>query len=127
MTTASLRTGIDVFYKTAGHGEPLVFVSGQNTDHTQWDTVSPFFEDAYQTIVFDNRGTGATSKPSEPYSMQGFAEDVIALLDDLSIDRAHVVGASMGGKITQWLAINHAERVASAMLMATTPGAPLAG
>jgi 3-oxoadipate enol-lactonase len=117
----AISTGISVYFEDSGSGEPVVFVSGQNTDHTQWQSVTPYFSD-FRTIVFDTRGTGATDKPTDPYSLQGFADDTAALLDALDIERAHFVGASMGGKIVQWLMINHPSRVASAVLMATTPG-----
>ena len=110
-----------MYFEDTGSGEPVVFVSGQNTDHTQWASVVPHFSD-YRTIVFDTRGTGASDKPSDAYSVQGFANDTAALLDALGVERAHFIGASMGGKIVQWLLINHASRVASAVLMATTPG-----
>jgi pimeloyl-ACP methyl ester carboxylesterase len=110
-----------MYFEDTGSGEPIVFVSGQNTDHTQWKTITPLFSD-FRTIAFDTRGTGSSDKPSDPYSLQGFADDTAALLDALDIPRAHFIGASMGGKIVQWLLINHPSRVASAVLMATTPG-----
>lgn len=125
MADVRLSTGISMFYNESGEGEPLLFVSGQNTDHTQWATVTPRYVDTYRIIVFDTRGTGSTDKPVDaPYSMRDFAADVVALLDALAVERAHIIGASMGGKITQQIAIDYPERVASAVLMATTPGGP---
>jgi pimeloyl-ACP methyl ester carboxylesterase len=74
-------------------------------------------------IVYDQRGTGKSDKPEQsPYTTQMFAQDAIAVLDTLGIDRAHVYGASMGGLIVQWIAINYPERVGALVLGCTHPG-----
>ena len=75
------------------------------------------------TIVFDDRGSGLSDKPkSPPYTTRGFAQDAIAILDDLGVDRAHIYGISMGGRVCQWLAIDHPARIGSVVLGCTTPG-----
>jgi 3-oxoadipate enol-lactonase len=74
-------------------------------------------------IVFDYRGTGQSDKPTlPPYSTRGFAQDAIAVLDQLGIARAHAYGMSMGGRVAQWLGIEHPQRLGALVLGATTPG-----
>lgn len=115
----------EIYYEVHGDGEPLVLIMGQGSDHHGWDLVRNDFAARYRVIVFDHRGTGQSDKPREPaYTTKGFAADVIALMDHLGIARAHCYGISMGGRICQWLAIDHAERVGAVVLGCTTPGNP---
>lgn len=115
--------GTRLYYEELGEGEPLLLVSGQGLDHTFWNGVRDDFAARYRVIVYDNRGTGQSDKPSAPpYSISGFAQDAVALLDHLGIARAHVYGHSMGGRISQWLGIEHGKRVGALVLGATTPG-----
>ena len=73
-------------------------------------------------LAIDNRGSGCSSKPEcEAYSIADMAADVIALLDALGIERAHVNGISMGGAVAQYLAIHYPERVKSVILTNTFP------
>ena len=115
--------GTRLYYETIGQGEPLLFISGQGSDHHGWDEVRDDFAAHYQVIVYDHRGTGQSDKPeSPPYTTRGFARDAIAVLDALHIERAHIYGISMGGRIGQWLAIDFPERVGAVVLGCTTPG-----
>lgn len=123
MPYATIPDGVRLYYEERGKGEPLILISGQGSDHTGWDMVRYDFARNYRTISFDHRGTGLSSKPTEPpYTTRGFAADVIALLDVLEIERAHFYGVSMGGRIGQWLGIDYPERVGSLILGCTTPG-----
>ena len=70
-------------------------------------------------LRFDNRGAGQDSAPDEPYSMRQMADDAAALLGALGIEKAHVLGVSMGGMIAQELAINHPDRVDKLVLACT--------
>lgn len=115
--------GIRLWYEEVGQGEPLLLVSGQGADHSYWDGIRDDFADHYRVLVFDNRGTGQSDKPSAPpYSTRGFARDAIALLDRLGISCAHVYGHSMGGRIGQWLGIDYGQRLGALVLGASTPG-----
>jgi alpha/beta hydrolase fold len=101
-------TALDVrlYYEELGSGEPLLLIYGQGGDHTGWDGVRDDFADSYRIIVFDHRGTGLSDKPEAPSSTtRGFADDAVAILDNLSIPRAHAYDVSMGGRIGQWLGI----------------------
>jgi pimeloyl-ACP methyl ester carboxylesterase len=123
MPFVTVSDGTQLYYEELGAGEPLLLVSGQGLDHTFWNEVRDDFTNRYHVIVYDNRGTGRSDKPSAPpYSTRGFAQDAVDLLDHLGIARAHVYGHSMGGRISQWLAIDHSERVGALVLGATSPG-----
>ncbi|MEU4194355.1 alpha/beta hydrolase [Kribbella sp. NPDC026611] len=111
-----------IAYQVRGDGQPLVLLAGQSNNHTWWDPILEDFE-RYRLITLDWRGTGASDKPDEVYSTRGFAADVVAVLDAMGLDRAHVYGTSMGGRVAQWLAIDYAERVQALVLGCTSPGA----
>ncbi len=123
MPFALATDGTRIAYETMGSGEPLLLVSGQASDRTSWDGIRDDFAEDRMVIVYDHRGTGASDKPeAPPYSTRGFADDAIALLDHLGIERAHAYGISMGGRICQWLGIDHGDRIGALVLGATTPG-----
>jgi pimeloyl-ACP methyl ester carboxylesterase len=115
--------GVNLHYAIAGQGQPLLLIMGLGAPAAAWDPV--FVEQMTQThrvITYDNRGTGLSDKPDEPYSIAMFASDAVGLLTALDIPRAHVFGVSMGGMIAQEMAIHYPQRVASLILGCTTPG-----
>jgi pimeloyl-ACP methyl ester carboxylesterase len=122
MPFATASDGIRLSYEVIGAGPPLLLVSGQASDRTVWDSVRGDFAARHQVIVFDHRGTGDSDKPDAPYSTRGFAGDAIAVLDAAGVGRAHAYGISMGGRIGQWLGIDHAARIGALVLGCTTPG-----
>lgn len=113
--------GINIYYEVHGEGYPVVLIGGLGSQSQSWDTQVPIYSKSYKVIVFDNRGAGRSDKPEPPYSTQVMADDTAALMDELSIERAHIVGKSMGGMIAQWLAINHPEKV-SKLVMGCSAG-----
>jgi len=113
--------GINIYYEVCGEGYPVVLISGLGSQGQSWDTQVPIYSKGYKVIVFDNRGAGKSDKPPSPYSTEGMADDTVALMDALSIERAHIVGKSMGGMIAQWLAIKYPERV-SKLVMGCSSG-----
>lgn len=117
--------GTAIAYQSAGSGFPVVLLAGQANNHRWWDSARGDFEDAgYRTITLDWRGTGDSDKPDAVYSTRGFAADVVAVLDDLGVARAHVYGTSMGGRVAQWVAAEFPERVEALVLGCTSPGGP---
>lgn len=122
MSFAVARDGTRLAYDVTGDGPPLLLVAGQASDRSVWDLVTGDFAAHHRVIRFDHRGTGLSDAPDVPYSTRGFAEDAIAVLDAAGAARAHVYGISMGGRIGQWLAIDHAARLGALVLGCTTPG-----
>ena len=78
--------------------------------------------EGFTVITFDYRGTGGSDKPDVDYSTRMFAADALGLLQALDIPQAHVLGHSMGGRVVQWLALDHPERVRSLVVAAGSPG-----
>jgi len=116
--------GSRIACQLAGSGPALLLLAGQANDHGWWGPVRRDFEAGHTTITLDCRGTGASDRPREGYSTRGFAADAAAVLAGLGIDRADVYGTSMGGRVAQWLAIEHPDRVARLVLGCTAPGGP---
>ncbi|AXK32950.1 alpha/beta fold hydrolase [Streptomyces armeniacus] len=127
-SAALAADGARIAYQQRGPaaGAPLLLLSGQSNNHRWWDRVRDDFhaEERHRTVTFDYRGTGDSDKPDEPYSTRQFAEDAVAVLDALGIERADVYGTSMGGRVAQWLAARHPDRVGALVLGCTSPGGP---
>ena len=124
MPFAVASDGTRLYYETVGQGEPLLLIGGRNSDHHIWNLIRKDFAKHYQVIVYDQRGTGQSDKPESPaYTTRGFAQDVIAILDHLKIQKTHAYGVSMGGAIGQWLGIDYAERIGALILACSTAGA----
>jgi pimeloyl-ACP methyl ester carboxylesterase len=111
--------GIELHYTEAGAGDPLLLIMGFGGDHLAWAFQVPAFSARYRVISFDNRGAGQSSVPDQPYTTRLMADDAIGLLDALGIERAHVLGVSMGGMIAQEVALQHPGRVRSLQLHCT--------
>ena len=110
-------------YELAGNGPPLVLVAGTGTHCQTWKLYQvPFFQPQFQVLVFDHRGIGYSDAPDTKYSTRLFAEDLASLMNHLGLGRAHVLGHSMGGRVAQWLALDHPDRVRSLVLAASGPG-----
>lgn len=123
MPYASTPDGIRLYYRESGSGEPLLLIHGQAANHQSWEPVVGDFAARHRVIAYDHRGTGESDRPmSPPYSTRGFAADAVAVLDHLGIERAHAYGVSMGGRICQWLGIDHGSRIGALVLGCTTPG-----
>lgn len=121
MSTAKAN-GINISYKVRGHGEPLVLIMGYSGARQGWFFQEHALRKHFTLITFDNRGIGKTDRPEGPYTTRMMAEDTIGVIDHLGIDRAHVLGVSMGGMIAQELAINHPDRVGRLVLGCTLAG-----
>ena len=111
--------GINVNYKVDGEGEPLVLIMGFGGPRWAWFFQTGVFKKHYKVVTFDNRGVGKTDKPSEPYTIKMMADDTIGLMGHLGIDKAHILGYSLGGTVAQELAINYPERVRKLILAST--------
>ncbi len=112
------RISYDVFGDP--EGEPLLLVMGLGVDRWGWIRQRSAFGRRYRCISPDNRGTGLSDKPRGSYDLEVMAADMIAVLDAEGIDRAHVIGGSMGGAVSQILALRYPERVRTLVLACTT-------
>jgi 3-oxoadipate enol-lactonase len=94
-------------------------IQGLGMDKHGWDFQRFVFALRYRVIAIDNRGSGRSDKPDGDYDLTQMAADAIAVLDDVGVESAHIVGASMGGAIAQLLAVLHSNRVRSLTLVCT--------
>jgi 3-oxoadipate enol-lactonase len=100
----------------------LLLIMGLGASARVWFRLVPHLVVRYRTLLFDNRGTGDSDPVSGPLSMDEMVADAVAVLDAAGVERAHVIGVSMGGMIAQDLALAHRDRVASLVLGCTTAG-----
>lgn len=114
---------IEIFYEMQGEGAHLVLIMGWTASSESWDPqLLEELSRSYTVIVFDNRGTGRSDKPDLEYSIEMMTDDVAGLLEAINIQKAHVLGFSMGGMIAQELALRHPEKVSSLILCGTSCG-----
>ena len=114
---------IDICYQVMGEGHPLVMIMGLTANMDWWDP--QLLEDLssrYRVLIFDNRGAGRTEAPPGEFTIKQFADDTVGLMEAVGIDRAHVLGVSMGGMIAQELALNYPEKVDKLVLCVTFCG-----
>lgn len=108
---------ITLYYESHGKGVPIVLLPDLGNDVTSLWSQIPTLSQDFRCIALDNRGVGRSSKPSTVYTSSLMADDTIKVLDYLRIDRAHVVGFSMGGAIAQEMAINYPDRVDKVVIL----------
>ena len=104
-----------LYYEEAGQGEPLIFIHGHSLDHRMWEEQFHVFAKKYRVIRYDLRGYGISSSQTEDYQFT-HVEDLRALMDSLHIDKAHIVGLSLGGFIGADMLGWFPERMLSAFL-----------
>ena len=113
--------GCKIYYQVRGAGTPLMLLMGFGADGDVWELHAAAYAKHFKCIILDNRGVGKSDAPAGPYSTAMMADDVVAVMDHLNIDKTQVAGISMGGAIAQSLAINHPDRVTSLTLISTWP------
>lgn len=115
---------IELYYEIHGEGRPLVLISGLGYSSWQWHKMVPLLAEKFKVIIFDNRGVGQSSKPAGLYTAAMLAADTAGLLDALQIEKAVIVGHSMGGFVAQALALDFSDRVEKLILCSTNFGGP---
>lgn len=118
----ALRNAIDIAFDDVGSGLPVVFLHGFLLDRSLWTPQFGAHVDHNRCIALDLRGFGG-STPAPPYTVEQYADDVIALLDVLGIERAVIVGLSLGGYVAFALWRNHRRRVMGLVLANTRASA----
>jgi len=104
--------GIEINYELSGEGPCLVLIHGFSDNLTMWYNQVPEFSKKYKVLSYDVRGHGLAETPAGEYSMELFADDLYALLGALDIDKACILGYSMGGRIGLAFALKHPDMTA---------------
>jgi 3-oxoadipate enol-lactonase len=112
-------TDVRAYYELLGEGEPLLMIPGLGSTCRLWDPVAPELAQSFSLILPDNRDVGKSRGKRKPRTLSDFTADLVELLDELQVERAHVVGISLGGVIAQTLAVEHPDRVNRLVLMST--------
>lgn len=120
MTMISIN-GLDLYCETTGNGPPLLMIAGLASDSQSWAPVVPLLSGSHRLIMSDNRAVGRTRPLDAPISIERMAEDCVALLDFLDLDRVSLLGHSMGGMIAMRLAARWPERVDRLIVAASGP------
>jgi pimeloyl-ACP methyl ester carboxylesterase len=149
MASTTVSTGITLEYEVHGEGDPLLLVMGLGGQLVAWPSsfIAGLVDRGFKVVTFDNRDIGLSTKidaapptklqsamfsisrrfAKSAYLLSDMAKDAVGLLDVLNIERAHVVGMSMGGMIAQTMAIEHPSRVRSLTSIMSTTGNPRVG
>jgi|SRR5688572_3628072 len=116
-------SGHPIAHELRGDGVPIVLVAGTGYPGATWSAefMQPLLE-RHAVLTFDHRGTGSTPASAGRYSTRLFAQDAIELMNALGLPAAHVLGHSMGGRVAQWMALEHPERIRTLILAASGPG-----
>ncbi len=109
------------FQQTGNLDAPAVVLLGSlGSDLSMWQPQIHALSNRYRVIAVDHRGHGKSPVPAGPYSIADLAGDVIVLLDSLELESVHLVGLSLGGAVSQWIAAHHPPRVETLTLMCTS-------
>jgi 3-oxoadipate enol-lactonase len=111
--------GQRLYYEVHGDGEPLLCVHGLACDTLAWIPQVEAFAAAHRTVIFDNRDVGQSSMAEPGYEIADMARDALGLADELGLDSFHLLGVSMGGAISQEIALQASERVRTLTLAVT--------
>ncbi len=119
----TLNTGFTMRYIEYGpaDGDVIIFLHGITDSSHSWDSTAPFLSDTYHTYLLDQRGHGDSEQVTIGYTIPQFGEDVIAFMDALGIEKANIVGHSMGSFIASQIASVYPERVEKLVLVGTSP------
>lgn len=112
-------TAVGVHAVVSGAGPVVVLSNSLGSTHRMWDAQVADLEQRFTVVRYDTRGHGASPVPDGPYTIDDLADDLIALLDRLDLERAHLVGLSLGGMTAMRVAARNPERVDRMALLCT--------
>lgn len=114
------RDGVNVYYEASGAGDPaLVFLHPWSTNRFVWTYQLPVFSQHHRCLAVDHRGHGQSDKPEGGYAIGEMAADVVAILDDAGVDRAVLVGNSIGGMVAMQTALDAPDRVIANLILSS--------
>ena len=119
MAKITLENGMRIYYEVEGHGAAVALVQGLDRDHTGMRFQRKELAKHFRVITYDARGTGLSDTPEGPYTCLQMADDLACLLQALGIEKAHIIGASMGGAIAQEFAIKYPQMAGRLVLLCT--------
>jgi proline iminopeptidase len=124
MPYATTADNVKLYYEEVGQGTPILFVHEFASDHRGWEPQMREFGKRHRCIAYSARGYTPSDVPADPnaYTYKHVMRDCVAVLDHLKIDRAHLIGLSMGGYTSLQVALNHPARVRSLVLAGTGSG-----
>lgn len=122
MTAAVETSGVRIAWERRGSGPPLLLIHGLGYARWGWEPVVDLLAAEHDVVLFDNRGIGDSAAPPGPYTVAEMARDAASVLDAAGLERAHVLGTSLGGMVALQLALDHSDRVDRLVLACTTPG-----
>src|SRR5690554_6429180 len=102
-----------------GQGHPVVLIHGVGLDATMWQSQVEAFARQYDVIVYDMLGHGGSPLPREDARLEDYADQLVALLDHLDLDKCAVVGFSMGGLVARAFALRHPQRLAAMVILSS--------
>jgi pimeloyl-ACP methyl ester carboxylesterase len=115
-----------IAWERHGAGPPLLLIHGLGYARWGWEPVVEPLARSFDVLLFDNRGIGESDAPPGPYTAAQLAADAVQVLDEAEVERAHVLGTSLGGMVAQEVALSYPRRVDKLALACTTPGGPRA-
>jgi pimeloyl-ACP methyl ester carboxylesterase len=123
MKTVIRPDGAEIAWYDEGSGPAVLLIMGLAYPAAAWFRQVPVLAEHHRVLSLDNRGAGGSAgAPGAPYTVEMMTDDCLAVLDAAGVQKAHVVGISMGGLMAQELGLSHPDRVQSLTLLTTHPG-----
>ncbi len=116
--------GLSMYYEIHGEGSPLILITGFGSEVTEYNAIVRPLAKHRKVVIFDNRGAGRTDRPDSPFSISTMADDAAGLMTALGIERADVLGISMGGRIALVLTLRYPAKVNRLVLASTAARRP---